>query len=140
MWIPVKRVLASSSKNCGVAALPIVLLVLTGGNPILAQTFPMSITCTSTGQTCTPAFSTPVTVTQASPLTLSVTASPTHCSNVGYIVALDGAVLSTTPFLSPGQSSGPIVSAPGSSGQHTVTVQGIGTVSGCNTGTLGSWS
>jgi hypothetical protein len=86
MWIPVERVLAAPSKYCGIASLYVVLLVLTSGSPILAQTFPMSISCTSTGQTCTPVFSTPVTVSQAGPLALSVTASPLHCSNVGYVV------------------------------------------------------
>jgi hypothetical protein len=140
MRIAVERVLAAASKFGGIASLYVVLLVLTTGTPILAQTFPMSVTCTSTGQTCTPVFSTPVTVTQAGPLAITVTAAPTHCSNVGYIVAVDANVVTTTPFLSPGQSSGPIVSAPLSTGPHTVTVQGIGSLSGCNTGTLGSWS
>ncbi len=140
MWIPVERVLAKASKYCGIASLPIVLLVLTSGTPIQAQTFPMSITCTSTGQTCTPVFSTPVTVTQAGPLAITVTAAATHCSNVSYIIALDANVVTTTPFLTPGQSSGPIVSAPVSSGQHIITVQGIGIAGGCNSGTLGSWS
>ncbi len=137
MWIPVERVL-SAVKYCGIA--PVVLLVLTSASPILAQTFPMSITCTSTGQTCTPVFSTPVAVAQAGPLSLTVTAAPTHCSNVGYIVGVDANTVATTPFLSPGQSSGPIVSAPLSSGQHIITVQGIGTGGGCNGGTLGSWA
>ena len=141
MRIPVQRVL-SAAKYFGIASLPIALLVLTSGSPILAQTFPMAIQCTSTGQTCTPVFSTPVAVAQAGPLTMKVTASSTHCSNVGYIVSLDGNVLATTPFLTPGQSSGPIVSSPVSTGPHTVTVQGIGTVTpgGCNSGTLGSWA
>ena len=73
--------------------------------PALAQTFPMSITCTSFGETCTPAFSTPVTVASPGPLTITVTASPTHCSNVGYTVSVDGTAITTTPFLTPGQTS-----------------------------------
>ena len=126
MRIPAERVLAVS-KHCGIAFLPVALLVLTSGKPIQAQTFQMSITCDSGGlQTCTPVFPAAIAVGQAGPLTITVTASSTHCSSVGYIVAVDANVVTTTPFLSAGQSSAPIVTAPVSSGPHTVTVQASG--------------
>jgi hypothetical protein len=119
------------------------LVVILGGIALAqSQTFIMGpITCTSTGQTCVPVFSTPVTVTPAglSQFTITVTAASTQCSNVSYIVSVDGAVVTTTPFLTPGQNSGSIESAAVTTGTHTITVQAIGTLGGCNFGRLISW-
>ena len=117
----------------------VALLVLVAALPAAAQTFTMSITCTGSGQTCTPVYSTGVTLGAPGPLTITITAPPTHCSNVGYIVSVDSSVVTTTAYLTPGQSSGAIVTSSLSAGAHTISVQGIGTVGGCNSGSLASW-
>jgi hypothetical protein len=98
------------------------------------------IYCTSTGQTCVPVFSTPLTLNQSGPLTIKVTAPATHCSNISYIVSVDGSVVTKTPFLGPGQNSIPINTAAVTTGKHTITVQGVGTLGGCNSGNLLSWA
>src|SRR5260221_8043462 len=85
----------------------VAFVVILGGTAFAqSQTFTMGpIACTNTGQTCVPVFSTPVTVTPAGlfQFTITVTAASTHCSNVSYIVSVDGAVVTTTPFLTPRQ-------------------------------------
>jgi len=103
------------------------------------QTFSFIVYCTSTGQVCNQSFSTPLTVDQPGPLTISITAPSSHCSNVSYTVSLDGSVVTTTAFLAPEQSSGPFQSKATTTGTHTITVQATGEVGGCNHGLLAAW-
>src|SRR4030095_2857105 len=98
---------------------------------------PISISCTGSGQLCTPIFTTPVTTSGV--LQVSYTASAGHCSNVAAHFLVDGVELAVTPFLTPGQTSATFPLGPVSAGSHTLGVQGEGTVGGCNTGTLGAW-
>jgi len=100
---------------------------------------PISVTCTSEGQVCSPSFSTNVAVTSPGPITVTYTAPQSHCSPVQIQFSVDGTVFSTSAFLNKGQSSGPIVTSPLSAGMHTVALQATGEVAGCNTGTLASW-
>jgi len=139
MGMTVARVPSVQTRFPGVAFVFSVLLAMASGTPARAETFAMSISCTGTGETCVPPFSAPLTVTQAGPLKITVTAASTHCSNVSFIVSVDGSVVTTTPFLTPGQRSGPFASAAVTIGTHTITVQAVGTVGGCNSGTLYSW-
>jgi len=99
--------------------------------------YPIAITCTSSGQLCTPIFS--VTVSTAGVLQAAYTASPGHCSNLRVHFLVDGIDIAQTPFLSPGQSSAIFNLGPVTPGSHTVGFQAEGTVSGCNTGTLAAW-
>ena len=98
---------------------------------------PISISCTSSGQLCTPIFTTPVVT--GGVLQVSYTASAGHCSNVAAHFLVDGVERAVTPFLVPGQTSATFTLSPVSPGSHTLGVQGEGTVGGCNTGTLGGW-
>jgi len=100
---------------------------------------PFTVTCTSVGQTCSPAFSTSVTAVSPGPITATYTASIHHCSDVQVQVSVDNTVLSTSAFLSAGQSTGPIATSPLTAGLHTVAIQATGEVGGCNGGTLSSW-
>jgi hypothetical protein len=104
-----------------------------------AQTtsYPISITCTSAGQLCTPVFSVAVSTTGV--LQAAYTASPLHCSNVRVHFLVDSVDIAQTPFLTPGQSSAVFNLGPVTPGSHTVGFQAEGTVSGCNTGTLAAW-
>jgi hypothetical protein len=98
---------------------------------------PISISCTSSGQLCTPIFTTPVATSGT--LQVSYTASAGHCSNVAAHFLVDGVELAVTPFLTPGQTSATFALSPVSPGSHTLGVQGEGTISGCNVGALGAW-
>ncbi|HXY16403.1 MAG TPA: hypothetical protein VEI26_18070, partial [Terriglobales bacterium] len=100
---------------------------------------PFVVDCTSQGQTCSPPFSTNVTVMPAGPITVIYTASPNHCSDVQVQVSVDGTVVSTSGFLDPGHSTGPIVTSLLPVGSHTVAIQATGEVGGCNNGALFSW-
>ena len=97
------------------------------------------VNCTSSGQVCTPAFSTIFTSSQASPLTIQFTASAGHCSNIQVAVSVDGNLVSTSGFLTPGQSTGSITTGTLAAGPHTVALQATGQVGGCNTGSLAAW-
>lgn len=104
-----------------------------------AQSFGMSVNCTSSGQVCLPDYSASLTVSHSGPLTIMITAATSHCSNVRNVVSLDGSTVAKTPFLGPGGTSGPFSTASVSAGTHTIAVQGIGEVGGCNSGSLISW-
>jgi hypothetical protein len=119
----------------GLAVLGAVLLT----TPIQAQTFPVSVTCAHSGETCTPTFSTPITVGVVGPIQLSFAFAPTACSDVEVIMSVDSTPVFTTAFLTPGQNA-MFTTGSISAGAHTVALQGIGEVGGCNTGNLVSWA
>jgi len=101
---------------------------------------PFGVACNpAAGQVCSPPFSTSVTVVSPGPITVTYTASPTHCSEVQVQVFVDGTGLSPSAFLNAGQSSVPVVSSPLGVGVHTVALQATGEVGGCNSGILASW-
>ncbi len=74
------------------------ILALVVSVPASAQTFPVTVICSSSGQTCTPLYSTPVTVV-GGPITLSFTASAAGCSNAQFIFSVDGTQVFTSAFL-----------------------------------------
>jgi hypothetical protein len=96
-----------------------------------------TVTCTSTGQECTPRFSTTVTVL-AGNIEVQFTPSSLHCSTLAANLIVNGAV-QTTSFLAPGASSPFFNFGAFAAGTYTIEVQGIGQVNGCNTGTLFNW-
>lgn len=95
-------------------------------------------TCTSTGQTCTPIFSTSVTVLAGS-FEVQFTPSSQHCSTLAVSIRVNGGTAQQTAFLGPGVSSPFLNFGPVAAGTYTITVQGLGQVNGCNTGTLFNW-
>jgi hypothetical protein len=125
----------SSVVISAVAAVPTLLC----GLPAAAQTtsVPIAITCTSSGQLCTPAFTTPVST--GGQLQVAYTASAGHCSNIAAHFLVDGVELAVTPFLTPGQTSATFTLSPVAPGAHTLGVQGEGQVGGCNVGSLAGW-
>jgi hypothetical protein len=98
---------------------------------------PIAISCTGSGQLCTPVFTT--SVTTGGVLQVSYTASTGHCSDVAAHFLVDGVEVAVTPFLTPGQTSATFTLGPVAPGAHTLGVQGEGTVGGCNAGTIGGW-
>lgn len=94
--------------------------------------------CTSLGQTCTPVFSTQVTV-NAGTLEVQFTPSSQHCSVLAASIAVNGGAAQTTAFLAPGVSSPFFSFGNVAAGTYTITVQGIGQTGGCNTGSLINW-
>ena len=119
-------------------ALAIMLLLFASGAH--AQTTvlgPFSVTCTSSGQLCSPPFTAPVTTSGV--LQVQYTASAGHCSNVRVHVLLDGTEVALSAFLAPGASSSVFSLGPVSAGTHTLGLQGEGTVGGCNVGSLVNW-
>jgi hypothetical protein len=100
-----------------------------------------AVICTSGGQLCSPSFTTAVNLSQTGPITINYTASPEHCSNIQVLVSLDGTLVTTSAFLMPGQSTGPILlTSTASAGSHTIGLQAQGEVGGCNEGVLSSWT
>jgi hypothetical protein len=89
-------------------------------------------------QLCEPPFT--VTAATAGTLVTEFTASPTHCSDIRVRFLVDGApVTDFSEPLSAGESTGETDLGPVSPGSHTVGVQALGVVGGCNTGRLFSW-
>lgn len=118
----------------------LLLLGLVASNAARAQSFtvgPFTVSCVSSGQLCSPAFSVPVTT--GGVLQASYTASAGHCSNVAVHFLVDGVERAVTAFLAPGATSPVFDLGPVSAGTHTLALQGEGTVGGCNTGSLGNW-
>ena len=116
-----------------------IVIALFGASAAHGQTssVPISVSCTSSGQLCTPIFTTPVTT--GGLLQVSYTASVGHCSPVAAHFLVDGVELAVTPFLNAGETSATFTLSPVSAGSHTLGVQGEGTVGGCNTGALANW-
>jgi hypothetical protein len=109
--------------------------------PFVVETRTINIptqNCTSLGQTCTPVFSTQVTV-NAGTLEVQFTPSSQHCSVLAANIAVNGGAPQQTTFLGPGVSSPFFSFGNVAAGTYTITVQGIGQTGGCNTGSLINW-
>ena len=98
---------------------------------------PFTVNCTPSGQLCDSAFS--QSVSTISNLRVQYVASAGHCSNVAVHILVDNVERAVTAFLTPGQASGFFDVGPVATGSHVVTLQGEGTVSGCNSGNLINW-
>jgi hypothetical protein len=94
--------------------------------------------CTSSGQTCTPVFTTSVTVLAGS-FEVQFTPSSLHCSTLAASISVNGGAAQQTAFLAPGASSPFLSFGTVAAGTYTISVQGLGQVNGCNTGTLFNW-
>ena len=120
---------------------------LTSGNAIAASppcaggdvTESFTVTCTSTGQVCDPAHTLDVCFPGGAESFVNYT-TPNHCSDISVQFFVDGgAVSGLIGPLGPNESTGP-VSLGVLTGTHSIGIQATGHVSGCNTGTLQSWS
>ncbi len=99
--------------------------------------YPVTVTCSSTGQLCSPAYQ--QTVTTSSRLDLQFTSASTGCANFSVTFFVDGAAVFTFGVLTPGATTGMFVAGPVASGPHVLAVQATGTIGGCDTGTLTGW-
>jgi hypothetical protein len=135
------RVRARNACGTGPASNEVLVTVGAAGPPsTITQT--ILVNCSSTGQLCTPAYSTPVTAPQAANLQVQFTVSAVHCSPIRVTFTVDGVSRATTPFIAPPlsvASTGAVDLGPVSAGPHTLTVQAEGQVAGCNFGRLESW-
>jgi hypothetical protein len=104
-----------------------------------SQTIAVADACTSTGQLCSPSFSTTVNLASAGSITLMFTPNAAGCSKAEFYISVDGVQLAQTPFLAPGQASSAYPTATLSVGPHAISIQAQGEVGGCNEGALGSW-
>jgi hypothetical protein len=100
--------------------------------------YPVVVSCTSTGQVCDPAFQ--KTATTASQLDLEFTSDSQSCASFSVDFLVDGAVVFSSAVLGPGASTGTFVAGPVTAGGHTVAARATGVTGGCDDGTLHSWS
>ncbi len=123
-------------------AVSTLVAVLTASAPahgqLVTTTFgPFTVNCSSGTQLCNNVFS--QSVSTIANLRVQYVASSGHCSNVAVHILVDGVEKAVTAFLTPGQASGFFDVGPVAAGSHVVALQGEGTVSGCNVGTLQNW-
>jgi hypothetical protein len=95
-------------------------------------------TCTSSGQTCSPVFSTTVNILDG-PIDVQFTPSPLHCSSVAASITVDNGAAQQTVFLAAGVTSAVLSFGNFTAGQHTIRVQALGQTGGCNMGALLNW-
>lgn len=99
-----------------------------------------SVTCTSTGQLCVPIHTNDACFPGLGESFVNFTASAGHCSSIMVQFFVDGSSASALLGpLGPGVSTGN-VSLGTLAGNHTIGIQAVGVLGGCNSGTLGSWS
>ncbi|WP_027710326.1 RHS repeat protein [Zooshikella ganghwensis] len=108
--------------------------------PILCcSLFPQAqaVTCSGGGQVCNNSLVVPINLSSAHEYKVSFTASSGHCSDIKATVSAGSAVLGSSGFLGPGQSTG-IFPIPNNATSVAVSAQGR--YGGCNYGTLGVWT
>lgn len=98
------------------------------------------VTCSSTGQTCTPAYTYPFDVQCRSEVSVVYTPPPGHCSDVMVDVSLDGSPGVRSSFVGANQPTAPLGLGAVAKGTHVISLQATGRIGGCNTGALASWS
>ena len=104
------------------------------------------VLCASTGELCTPQFTTPVTTSSSLKITFAPTSS---CSASRIHFFVDGVEKTVSPWLGWTGATGSFASlplttgaidlSPVSKGTHTLGIEMEGEVSGCNAGTLVAW-
>lgn len=99
--------------------------------------FDVDVTCTSTGQLCSPAFTTSVDTLGV--LKAEFTASVLACSDARYLFYVDGVLQQTSGFIGALESTGLIDLGPVSAGAHDISVQAEGRPGGCNTSGVSAW-
>ena len=100
--------------------------------------YPVSATCTGSGQLCNTIPTIPITTTGV--LQAQFVGGPALCSNIAIHFLVDGAEVAVTGFVGASASTAVFNLGPVSSGSHTLGLQAEGQIGGCNAGTLGSWS
>jgi hypothetical protein len=99
--------------------------------------FPISVTCVTSGQLCSPVAS--QVVPTGGTYQVVFTTSVSGCSAYRVLISIDGVLVHVSAFLNPGASTSFLVNV-FSPGSHEIDVQAEGTVGGCNAGVLGSWA
>ncbi len=114
--------------------------VIAGGSAYAQTTtsYPVTATCTSSGQLCDIVPTIPITTTGL--LQAQFVGGPALCSNIRIHFLVDGTEVAVTGFVGASASTAVFNLGPVSSGAHTLGLQAEGQVGGCNAGTLGSWS
>ena len=99
------------------------------------------VTCTSTGQVCSPAKSLRINAPRRGRVTsVRYTTSGAHCSTIVLQVVRRGQVLATSGRVEPGETSerfNPGISV--RKGRSRLGFRAKGFTGGCNSGRLGSW-
>src|SRR5580658_5731573 len=120
-----------------------VVLLLPFSSPASAQTqtqiYSVLVSCTSSGEMCSPAYSITVTLPVASLVTVGFTGASTLCSNVQLYISVDGVLQAISPFFGANQIIGPVSLGTLGAVTHSLELEGVGEVGGCNSGTLGGW-
>jgi hypothetical protein len=99
------------------------------------------VTCTSTGQLCTPAERLSVKLPRKGTMvSVAYTTAKTHCSTVQVFVRLGGKTVATLPPQAAGAATSKIkTNVKLRRGKTTLGLQAKGITGGCNAGALGSW-
>jgi hypothetical protein len=123
----------------GLAALAIPALAKSGTLTFTTGSF--VVTCTSTGELCTPAEHLSVVLPRKGTLvSVAYTTAKTHCSTVEVFVRLHGKTVATVPPLAAGAATSKIkTNVKLKQGKTTLGFQAKGFTGGCNAGLLGSW-
>jgi hypothetical protein len=99
------------------------------------------VTCTSTGELCSPAKKLTFTLKRAGTLTsITYTTPATHCSAIRLHVLRKGHEIATTGVLAAGVQTEHLkthIALP--KGKNTLAFKAQGFVGGCNVGVVGSW-
>jgi hypothetical protein len=100
------------------------------------------VTCTSTGQLCSPAKHLSVTLPREGALVSVIyTTAATHCSAVQVSVRLNGKTVATLPRLNAGSATATVkTDVKLKKGKTTLGFKAKGFTGGCNAGLLGSWA
>ena len=127
----------------GVGGIPVILCAaaLCVSAPLHAQiNQTISVTCTSSGQLCTPSYSTVISVPQPGTMILNYTTLTNQCAIWRVHFYVDGLPFGISGFLqAPALSTGPISVNNVAAGNHTIELQAEGQTGGCDSGTLSAW-
>ncbi len=104
---------------------------------ICCSAFSVSMDCLADGQSCgsMPYYSIN---SRSDEIRFTLSASATQCSDVSFEIYIDGFLNHVTDFISPGGSTAEITVA-GMTGSHSMAINAVGRVGGCNTGVLQGW-
>ena len=107
-------------------------------NAQTTTSYPVSATCSGSGQLCNNIATIPITTTGL--LQAQFVGGSSLCSNVRIHFLVDGTEVAVTGFVGASASTAVSNLGPVSSGAHILGLQAEGQVGGCNAGTLGSWA
>ena len=119
--------------------LGVTLTATTARAAATTTSYPVAVTCTSSGQTCTPWADQSVTLATPALVTLEFATPASHCSDISVQLFVDSVSVGVSAPLPPGTSSGSMSAVLLSAGAHNVSIQATGYFGGCNFGRLYNW-